>query len=215
MGEKYEKCFFPFLNRHHWCNATKIAKVNRIYFPPPVIWLQISFWPPLQNSWLLSKYSSMTLNILPIYVFPQKIKFLKFGWFHTEWLGCEFVIATRWEIPNPKIPTKLPKWLYMWRPMGCIWMHEFISLPSVRCGERLAGMWSLSPWVCTARCTCMKDSPGPPRPRKERWRNSLWITPPRNFNWSSASPAQTAATKCSSESIWHQSSVRDEVVVHI
>lgn len=45
----------------------------------------------------------------------------------------------------------------------------------------------------------MKDSPGPPRPRKEPWRNSLWITPPRNFKWSSVSPAQTAATKCSSK----------------
>lgn len=84
---------------------------------------------------------------------------------------------------------------------GWKWMHWSSSRYLLfRCGEQLAGVWSLSPWVCMACCTCLRNSPGQPKPRKEPWRDSLWNTPPRNFKWSSVSPAQTAATKCNSRS---------------
>lgn len=78
--------------------------------------------------------------------------------------------------------------------------HKLEECLSVyRCGGWWAGVWSLSPWVSMERCTCMKDSPGPPKLKKELWRDSLWIMPQTSWKWSSVSPAQTAVIRFSSK----------------
>ncbi|KAL0186245.1 hypothetical protein M9458_017915, partial [Cirrhinus mrigala] len=64
-------------------------------------------------------------------------------------------------------------------------------------GRQWAGGSSLCLWVSTGCCTSMRDSPGPQGPKRELLKDSLWITPARNYSSSSATRDPTAAIRFS------------------
>lgn len=70
-----------------------------------------------------------------------------------------------------------------------------------RSGKQWVGVWLPCQWVCTGSSTSTSGSPGPPRPRREPSRDSLWTMPVRNCSLLSATQVLTAATKSSSKHV--------------